>query len=56
MGVGPVSLVNRLLNEIGGSLKIVFGESEDGSRLSDYHCQEGWEVENRTQEFGLFLE
>ena len=43
MGVGPVSLVNRLVHEIGSS-------------LSDYHCQEGWEVENRTHEFGLFLE
>ena len=33
MGVGPVSLVNRLVNEIGSSLRIVFGQSEDGSRL-----------------------
>ena len=42
MGVGSVSLVNRLVHEIGS--------------LSDYHCQEGWEVENRTHEFGLFWE
>ena len=28
MGVGPVSLGNRLVNEIGSSLKIVFGQSE----------------------------
>ena len=36
MGVGPVSLVNRLVNEIGSSLGIVFGQSEDGSRLCDH--------------------
>ena len=36
MGVGPVSLVNRLVNEIGSSLVIVFGQSEDGSRLCDH--------------------
>ena len=33
MGVGPVSLIDRLVNEIGSSLRIVFGQSEDGSRL-----------------------
>ena len=32
MGVGPVSLVNMLVNEIGSSLRLVFGHSEDGSR------------------------
>ena len=45
MGVGPVSLVNRLVNEIGSSLGIVFGQSEDGSRLCDHKisiCQ--WAV------------
>ena len=36
MGVGPVSLVNRLVNEIGSSLGIVFGQSEDESRLCDH--------------------
>ena len=36
MEVGPVLLVNRLVNEIGSSLGIVFGQSEDGSRLCDY--------------------
>ena len=36
---GPVGggwaclLVNRLVNEIGSSLRMVFGQSEDGSRL-----------------------
>ena len=36
MGVGPVSLIDMLVNEIGSSLRIVFGQSEDGSRLSDH--------------------
>ena len=29
-------MVNRLIKEIGRSLRIVFGQSEDGSRLSDH--------------------
>ena len=37
MGVGPVSLVNRLVNEIGSGLRIVFGQSENGSRLCDHN-------------------
>ena len=45
MGVGPVS------NEIGSSLRIVFGQSEDGSRLCDHkHLPVGG------GEFGLFWE
>ena len=36
MEVGPVSLVNRLVNEIGSSLRIFLGQSKDGSRLCDH--------------------
>ena len=36
MEVWPVSLVNRLVNEIGSSLGKVFGQFKDGSRLCDH--------------------